>query len=185
MIRSKKELKEYLDYEKKLYINGGIFDEIKLFLLKDSDYLIWHYIKMLRYTEYYYNKNNKLLYWIFQRKKNKEGALLGFTIYHNCIDKGLKIYHYGNIVINSHSKIGKNFKLHGNNCVGNKGEHDKNNAPKIGNNVDMGFGSQILGKVSIASNTIIASNAIVVKDLKEENCVMGGIPSKILKKQEK
>ena len=184
MIKDKNDLKEYLNYEKKLYITGGRFAYFRLALLKDSDFLIWHYIKLLRYTEYYHNKGNKLMYWIYQRKKNIEGSKLGISIYHNCIDKGLKIYHYGNIVINANAKIGKNFKLHGSNCVGNKGEHDKYNAPIIGDNVDMGFGSQILGKINIGNDNIIAANAVVVRSYSDSNNILAGVPANIKKRKE-
>ena len=60
MINSKEKLTEYLNYERSLYIYGGKLNEIKLWLLKDSDYLLWHYIKMLRMTEYHYNLGHRL-----------------------------------------------------------------------------------------------------------------------------
>lgn len=178
MIRSKATLKEYYRAEKPLYINGGIMTTIKLWLLQDSNYLLWHYVKMLRKTEYYYNTGNKLLYWLYQRKKNIEGARLGISIFHNCIGKGLQIYHYGSIIVNSHSQIGENLKLHGNNCIGNKGEHDKDNAPVLRDNIEMGIGSQILGNITIESNVTIAANAAVVKSCNEENVVLAGVPAR-------
>ena len=182
MIKSKKELKEYLKFERQLYIDGGKIAEIKMKLIHDSDYLIWHYIKMLRFTEYYYNKDNKILYWLYERKKNMEGSKLGISIFQNSVGKGLKIYHYGNIVINSNAKVGENIKLHGDNCIGNKGEQDKHNAPIVEKNVELGFGAQIIGDIHIGSETIIASNAVVVKNSLEKGIVLAGIPAKKIKK---
>lgn len=178
MIKSKADLQDYLRTERPLYIDGGIGKSIKLWLLQDSSYLLWHYVKMLRMTEYYYNIGNKLLYWVYQRKKNKEGARLGISIFHNSIGKGLLIYHYGSIIVNSNSRIGENLKLHGNNCIGNKGEHDKFNAPVIGNNVEMGIGSQVLGNITVESDVTIAANAVVIKTCSERNVILAGVPAK-------
>lgn len=180
MIKSKADLKEYYRVERPLYISGGITTTIKLWLLQDSNYLLWHYVKLLRKTEYYYNTGNKPLYWLYQRKKNKEGARLGISIFHNCIGKGLQIYHYGSIIVNFHSQIGENLKLHGNNCIGNKGEHDKENAPVLRDNIEMGIGSQILGSITIGSNVTIAANAVVVKNCNVENVILAGVPAKII-----
>lgn len=183
MIKSKLDLQDYLKTEKSLYIDGGFWKTIKLWLLQDSSYLLWHYIKMLRMTEYYFNINNKLLYWVFQRRKNKEGAKLGISIFHNSVGKGLLIYHYGSIIINSNAKIGENLKLHGNNCIGNKGEHDKYHAPILGDNIELGIGSSILGNISIASNVVVAANAVVVKDCSDKNVVLAGIPARKIEKK--
>ena len=83
MIDTKKSLKQCLTYERGLYINGGYLTQLKLRLLQDSEYLLWHYVKMLRYTEYHCNTGHKLRYFIYQRRKNKEGARLGISIFHN------------------------------------------------------------------------------------------------------
>lgn len=181
MITTKSELKETLKYERALYIDGGIIRELKLRLLKDSEYLIWHYQKMLRMTEYYYNRNNKIRYYIFQRRKNIEGARLGISIFHNCIEKGLRIYHYGNIVINSNCKIGKNLKLHGSNCIGNKGDEYPVDVPTIGDNVELGFGAVIIGNITVANGTKLSVNSLLNKDTKEENRILGGMPAHIIR----
>ena len=182
MIKNKNDLYEYIKEERPLYIKGGLFTSLKLWLLQDSAYLLWHYVKMLRKTEYYYNIGNKIMYWVYERRKNKEGVRLGISINHNCIGKGLLIYHYGSIIINSNAQIGENFRLHGCNCVGNKGENGKFDAPKIGNNVELGVGAQVLGNIIIASNIVIAANAVVVKDFFEPNFIVAGIPAKIKKR---
>lgn len=177
MITSKRELIDCLEYERKLYIKGGILSGLKLLLLRDSEYLLWHYIKMLRYTEYYYNIGNKPLYFLYQRRKNIEGSRLGISIYHNSIDTGLRIYHYGSIIVNSHAKIGKNCQLHGENCVGNKGDAVMLEVPSIGDNVDIGVGAKVLGGIRIADNTVIGANAVVVKDSLKKGNTLLGIPA--------
>ena len=178
MIDSAEKLKRVLEYERKLYIKGGVFSEFKLRVISDSNYLLWHYVKMLRKTEYYYNIGNKLLYEFYQRRKNKEGAKLGISIFHNCFEEGLKLHHYGSIIVNSHARIGKNAQLHGNNCIGNKGEDKMFEAPNIGDNLDLGVGASILGGIRIASNVTVGANSVVIKDCLDEGNVLIGIPAK-------
>lgn len=179
MILSRKDLQEYLSYERPLYIEGGLGQTVKLFLLQDSNYLLWIYVRLLRYTEYYCNKNRKFMYWWYQRKKNKLGAKLGISIFHNCIEKGLHIYHYGSIIVNANCKIGEDFKLHGNNCIGNKGGHAPLDVPVIGRNVDVGVGASVLGKVTIGNNVVIGANAVVINNFEEDNTLLLGIPAKV------
>lgn len=179
MIKTKNDLKNVLKIERQLYIPGDWKSLIRLWLLKDHDYLIWKYIKALRYTEYYYNNNKKILYWIWQRRKNMRGAKLGITIWHNTIDSGLHIWHYGSIIVNGHAKIGKNCQFHGNNCVGNKGDSDQD-APVLGDNVDMGVGAKVIGNVYIADNVKIGANAVVTKSCFEKGVTLVGVPARIL-----
>lgn len=51
---------------------------------------------------------------------------------------------------------------------------------KIGDNVWIGDKSTILGGVTIGNNVIIAANAVVTRDV-PCNCVVAGIPAKIVK----
>lgn len=50
----------------------------------------------------------------------------------------------------------------------------------IGDNVWIGEYVSILGNVTIGNNVIIGSNSLVNKDI-PDNCVIGGVPAKILK----
>lgn len=178
MIDSREKLSEFLEYERSLYIKGGIIREFKLKLLHDSEYLLWHYVKMLRYTEYHYNVGNRFRYFLYQRRKNIEGAKLGLSLFHNCFDKGLRLYHYGSIIVNSHVRIGKNCKLHGNNCIGNKGDFSRDDIPIIGENLDLGVGACILGGIKLSNNIQVGANAVVVKSCEEDSSILVGIPAK-------
>ena len=52
-----------------------------------------------------------------------------------------------------------------------------NASPTIGNNVWIGPGTKIYGKVTIGSNTVIGANSIVNKSFKG-NGTIAGIPAK-------
>lgn len=52
--------------------------------------------------------------------------------------------------------------------------------PVIGDNVKIGTGAKIIGGVTVGNNVFIGANAVVVKDV-PDNCVVGGVPAKIIK----
>lgn len=65
---------------------------------------------------------------------------------------------------------------------GNK-RHTDNGGIYIGNHVWIGAGAQILSGVKITGEyVVIAAGAIVNRNIEESNCVVGGIPAKIIKK---
>lgn len=179
MIENKIDLKKYLNIEKKFYINNKK-DYIKKKLSNNEKYYIWKFQKHLRLAEYYYNIGgifNKLLFCYHINKKNYLGNKLGIFASINTIEEGLIIYHSGAIVISGLSKCGKNLRLHGNNCIGNKGIDGV--APIIGDNCDMGFGSVIIGDIKLGNNIKIGANAVVNKNFNEG--VLVGIPAKRIK----
>lgn len=91
------------------------------------------------------------------------------------IGPGLRIYHFGGIVLNSEVKIGSNCTLRHGVTIGNqKSIHD---VPKIGNNVDIGAGAKILGDINIGDNVIVGANAVVISSV-PDNCVAVGVPSR-------
>lgn len=179
MIKNKKQLNKILKEEKKFYYTSYCMnkrDIINRVITRDPLIIIYKYIKYLRKSEYYYNCNNKLLYAFFRYKKNKLGIKLGLEIWENNFDSNLMIYHAGNIVVNRGAKIGKNCKLHGDNCIGNNGVTNK--VPIIGDNVDIGVGAKIIGDVKIANNIVIGAGAVVTKSFLEEGTVICGVPAK-------
>ena len=178
-----RDLRMILNNERKQYMPDSCLSRIKLCLLCDHNYLIWRYVRALRITEYHYNKGHSIRYWIYQRRKNILGSKLGITIWHNTVGEGLKIWHYGSIVINGHAKIGKNCQLHGENCIGNKGDFD-NRAPVLGDNVDVGIGAKIIGDIYIADDVRIGANAVVTKSCNTKGAVLVGIPAKKLPRKE-
>lgn len=175
IIRTKRELKDWLLYEKNLY-------HLKWYdiLTYNENWVIWKYIRLLRCCEYYKNSGkiiNQFLFVIARVKKNRLGTKLGFAIGENCIGRGFLIHHLGYVVINGESEIGINFQLHGCNCIGNNGLDMA--CPVIGDNVELGAGVNVIGNVSIANDSIIGSNATVVKNCEEENGIYIGSPAKL------
>lgn len=52
--------------------------------------------------------------------------------------------------------------------------------PVIGDNVMVCCGASILGNITIGNNVVIAAGAVVTKSV-PDNCMVGGIPAKIIK----
>lgn len=130
---------------------------------------------------YYYREKNKgknLMRVFYQRKFNLLARKSSINI-QGKFGKNLKVYHE-NIIVNYYAKLGDNVKLHGNNCIGNDGKSIYN-CPKIGNNVDIGYGATIIGNIEIADDIVIGANSLVNKSFKEKGIVIAGVPAKKIK----
>jgi hypothetical protein len=184
-------LKDIISYEKKIYCDYMFSSTYRYwisFLKKEPTRRIWQYQKVLRKCEYYHHIKeekggliNNLFYLYYIIRLNSLGEKLGIEIGIHAFDKGLLIYHYGSIVVNCASRIGKNCHLHGDNCIGNDGTGKNNDCPVIGDNVMIGVGAKVIGKVRIANNIKIAAGAVVVTSFDEEGITIGGIPARKLK----
>ena len=86
----------------------------------------------------------------------------------------LGIHPFGSIV--NANQIGDNFII-GNNTIIGKGS---NGIPNIGDNVEIGVNSIIIGDVNIGSNVMIGAGSVITKDV-PNNCVVIGNPAYIIK----
>ncbi len=185
MIKTKKELEEYLKLDNSWTNLVSEKSSIINYLLQNHFFQIKRYLTCLRKYEYYLNTSRhsiirKLIMSFFLWKKYRYEIKLGVEIGANCLGKGVNLWHVtGGIIINPNARIGENCTLHGNNCIGNNGKNTK--CPVIGDNVDIGFGAIVIGDVKIANGTVIAANAVVIRDILEENCIVAGVPAVIVK----
>ena len=179
MIRTKSDLKMYLKEDAKNYPPIKLKDRI----LKTPKYMIHRYLIFLRYSEYYtnipYGFFNRIMILHYRYKMRMLSYKLGFQIAENVFGPGLNIYAYGTIITNPQAKVGAHCTIYPGVTVGGKVE---NGYPTIGNNCFIGLGSKVLGGITIGNNVYIAPNAVVVKDV-EDNCIVGGIPAKVIKKK--
>lgn len=183
----KKELKQIIKEDKEIYYEKNcIFNLIKR-IVGDKFQRIGKLIIISRKYGYYkmkLNKNflDKIFCVIYKYRKNRLGEKLNIELGVKQFGRRLKIYH-GNIVVNGYSIIGNDCELHGNNCIGNKGTmYDLNLCPIIGNNVTIGVGSNVIGKVKIGDNIKVSANSLINKSFEEGNFMIGGVPAKIIKR---
>lgn len=87
---------------------------------------------------------------------------------------------YGGIgvVVHARAVVGKNSVI--SQCVTIGGTSKKYGVPRIGNNVYIGSGAKLLGPITIGNNVVIGANSVVTKNV-ESNCLVAGIPAKVIK----
>jgi serine O-acetyltransferase len=90
-----------------------------------------------------------------------------------CISSGLYINHYGPLVINEGAIIGKNFTVSHSVTIGQANRGKRKGSPIIKDNVFVGVGSVIVGKINIGNNVLIAPNSYVNTDVPDNSMVMG------------
>ncbi len=101
------------------------------------------------------------------------GAKIGNSFF---IDHGM------GVVIGETAEIGDNVTMYhgvtlgGTTVFGKNGKVMSKRHPTIGNNVIIGSGAQVLGPINVGDNVKIGSNAVVVKDVKE-NLTVVGVPA--------
>lgn len=95
------------------------------------------------------------------------------------IDSGFFIGHFGGIVITEHAIIGKNLNISHGVTLGRANRGKNKGYPIIGNNVYIGPGAKITGRVNIGNNVAIGANCVVTKNI-PDNAVVVGIPGKII-----
>lgn len=94
---------------------------------------------------------------------------------------GVRINHIGLIIVNKNARIGDWCDIHQAVNIGQNIE--PGSVPMIGNNVWIGPGVKIFGKIEIGDNTMIGAGAIVNKSFKEGNCRIGGNPARVISKE--
>jgi serine O-acetyltransferase len=181
---NRKDLKSCLEADARNYriLGRSFFSRLKSKLISSpiSDTTqIWKYIKTLRYAEYYSDNGNIPLRLFYLWRLRNLSYKTGFQIPPHVTSPGLTIYHYGPIIINGKSSIGRNLTIHPQVVIGHKkGEFL---APTIGDNVTIYGGCFIIGNIRIGNNVIIAPNTSVIKDI-PDNCIVAGNPAKIIKR---
>lgn len=113
---------------------------------------------------------------IIKLRYHKLSIKLGINIPPNVFGPGLSIAHYGTIVVNSNSRVGKNCRIQEGVNIG--ATNGKASAPQIGNNVFIGSGAKIIGKVTIADDVAIGAGCVVVKSITEKGITVAGVPAK-------
>lgn len=91
------------------------------------------------------------------------------------IGRNFIIDHFGGIVISGYAVFGDNCRIRNGVVVGLKNVDDPV-APVIGNNVDIGSGAKVLGRIRIGNNVVIGANAVVLSDV-PDNSIAVGVPA--------
>lgn len=193
-VKEYSDLRYYLKSDAKYYKKqASFFSRMKNCLVTNpinSQKNIYKYIINLRKAEFHLNNSilcNEisfismihtafLIYYYWRLRVY--GTKTGFQIPPNVCGPGLRIFHYGWIIINEKTRIGENLTIYPGVEIGHK--FRGGDAPTIGDNCFIGAGVKIFGPIHIGNNVTIAPNTVVTKDV-PDNCVIGGVPFRILK----
>ncbi len=94
------------------------------------------------------------------------------------IGEGLVIDHGMGVVIGETTEIGDNCTLYQGVTLGGTGKDVGKRHPTLKDNVLVGAGAKVLGPIVIESNSKIAANAVVLKDIPESSTAVG-IPARV------
>lgn len=186
MIQDREDLKYYIESDlRSLEVNPITWKKHVLAWICPTE---WKYQIKLRKIEYLKNcrRRNfveKVLYKLKYHMFLRYGQKLGVYIPPNVFGPGLCIRHAGTIIVNSHVKAGSNCRIHAGVNIGNSSPDGEtwqaDNTPIIGNNVYIGPGAKLFGKIHIGDGVAIGANAVVNKDV-PPNVTVAGIPAKII-----
>lgn len=149
-------------------MNINIYDEsIKNFkndIFKEKNILLsffahdqrWHLYNLYRHycLMFKYGENLRIFAGYHYFRYVQESVKTNIQIRTNEFIQNLTFHHY-NVLVHKNTKIGKNVMLVGNNCI----TDNNDGAPNIGDNVFIGYGAMIIGKVRIADNVIIGGGS--------------------------
>jgi len=142
------------------------------------------YFRMREYVVTPSRVNLKKLWYFYLVKKSEayNNASLGTSINFGAKFKGVPRFPHGimGVITNKYATIGENCTIFHNVTIGNDYK-DIKNAPEIGDNVFIGAGAIIIGKIRIGNNAKIGAGAIVTQDIPDNATVVMEKPRIIIK----
>lgn len=98
--------------------------------------------------------------------------LFGISIDINSnIGPGFYIGHFGCIVI--HGDLGRGCSVGQGVTIGSKGAGKSDGWPSIGDNVYIGAGAKVIGRIRVGNNVVIGANAVVIHDIADDMLAVG------------
>lgn len=138
------------------------------------------YMYFLRKTNYFRLQKCFFRYAFFRLILNHYRFKFGFDIpFATSIGPGFYIGHFGTVIINAKTQIGKNVNVAPGVTIGQVNRGKRMGTPVIGNSVWIGANAVIVGNISIGDDVLIAPGAYVNDDVPAHSVVMGN-PSKIV-----
>lgn len=178
---NKKELKQQLARDKELYKERFSTAQRKFYRITNNiEYVTYRTICLSRVYHFLKNKKRNIFETlrlvIVSKRLNKFSQKGNYQLNYKSLGDSIIIYH-PNVITNSNCVIGNFVRFHGNNCIGNNGTSE--DAPIIGNNVDIGFGSSVIGGVIIADDVTIGAHTLVTKSCEVRGAILVGSPAVI------
>lgn len=97
------------------------------------------------------------------------------------VGKNFRIDHFGDIIVSGFARFGDNCIIRNGVTVGLKRVDDPC-APQLGNNVNIGTGAKVLGRITVGNNVDIGANTVLMVDVPDDH-IAAGIPAKLIPKK--
>ncbi len=95
------------------------------------------------------------------------------------IGPGLYVGHFGGITVTPHAVIGRRCNLSQGVTIGVDGIGERRGAPRIGDEVYIGPGAKVFGKITIGNGVAIGANAVVGTDV-PHGVTVAGVPARVV-----
>jgi serine O-acetyltransferase len=142
---------------------------------------VWKFQRSLRALEYSINCRRgplgKLIQLFHRYRFHHLSLRCGFSIPPNVFGPGLAITHRGTIVVHSRAIIGAGCRINACVNIGASGG-EKDAVPVLGNNIYIGPGAKIFGKIRLADGIAIGANAVVNRSFDEPGITIAGVPAR-------
>ena len=99
------------------------------------------------------------------------------------VGRNFVIDHSGGVVVSGYARFGNDCRIRTGVVVGLARVEDPC-APQIGDNVDIGAGAKVLGRITIGNNVLIGANAVVVCDVPDDSIAVG-VPAVVRPRRQK
>lgn len=119
---------------------------------------------------------SRILLWLARHRWNKllrlANIILGCDFYAP-VPHHIRLPHPNGVVVHSRTRIGRRVTIMHQVTLGEKSLADEGGFPTIGDDVFIGAGAKVLGRVNIGCGAIIGANAVVTRDVPPGSTVVG------------
>lgn len=151
------------------------------FLTFVKDFLFYHRVKYMVYFRLSQSTKNKLLKLFYEYKLYRLCRKYGIEIKTETkIGEGFCMIHPYNITVSTFAVLGKNVNMYKGSTIGNN-TGNPFGAPVIGDCVQIGINSTVIGGITVGNDVVIAPNTFVNQDIPDHSVVVGN-PCKIYHK---
>jgi serine O-acetyltransferase len=126
----------------------------------------------LRMTEYVVNQRAagwRALGAILRWRLQSRAIRLGYTIPVNVCGPGLKLPHWGTVVISAAARVGARATIHPGTVLG----VHRGGAPRLGDDVYMAPGAKAYGPIAIGDGAALGANCVVNRSVESGTTVVG------------